>query len=240
MGYVFDCEQYGNFQFVTVDDEGKIGSIYYQYGRIRLIHKGGPGIGSLDKKIFRFSIPKDKATEIQADLERYKSDREKYFKEKYKMTSFDFEILKEEISKEYGYKSIEEDSPKGSVLFELSPDLRYHVSRGMVIHDAILDYNDKEFQNVIVSHILKGVNTTSHIKKYTIDILKSIHLSNCLVYQYFKLKNKEEAVHNPDEYWVLEDQGNDLYCFLDTDMKRTELFQIPDVNEWEAILKTAH
>lgn len=34
----------GNFQFVTVDEKGLIGSVYFERGRIRLVHKYGPCI----------------------------------------------------------------------------------------------------------------------------------------------------------------------------------------------------
>ena len=37
----------GNFQFVTVDEKGLIGSVYFERGRIRLVHKYGPCISDL-------------------------------------------------------------------------------------------------------------------------------------------------------------------------------------------------
>lgn len=34
----------GNYQFVTIDDNQKVGSVYFEHGRIRLVHPAGPCI----------------------------------------------------------------------------------------------------------------------------------------------------------------------------------------------------
>ncbi len=40
----------GNYQFVSVDANGKIGSIYFEKGRIRLVHSHGPYVSSPSEK----------------------------------------------------------------------------------------------------------------------------------------------------------------------------------------------
>lgn len=41
-------QQLGNYLFVSTDNNGKIGSVYYENGRIRLVHSKGPTISGHD------------------------------------------------------------------------------------------------------------------------------------------------------------------------------------------------
>lgn len=58
MSTITQYSQLGKYLFVSMDEKGKIGSVYYEKGRIRLVHGDGPKISGHDF-IAYFVVPKN-------------------------------------------------------------------------------------------------------------------------------------------------------------------------------------
>lgn len=235
MSYTFDYKNYGPFQFVTMDEYNKIGSIYYKNGRIRLVHREGPGIGACDTNIFRCTLPQNIAKELDGGLHSKQLNKKISFLNKrynldYKSDTQPedmFESIKEKISGEKGYSDICHDSKENCVLFELSSKLGSHISRGRVVHeplinyyDPIISFDDPIIQNKIIECIKIGLNTLSKIDPIDFYKILKINESNNEIYKYFQELKKSNHINLPNKYWKLaKDESSNNYMFIDESSK---------------------
>lgn len=61
----------GKYLFVSIDENRKVGSVYYKYGRIRLVHRKGPFVFFHVKTIY-YIVPKSQTRNITTEEFRAK------------------------------------------------------------------------------------------------------------------------------------------------------------------------
>lgn len=141
----------GNLEFVTINEDGFIGSLYFENGRIRLTHCAGPLVTAYDSSPFRIVVRENEKAPAIRDA-------------KSQLIRNKIEEAKVELKK-YLY----EKKTKPSCLIEINPDGTLHPSRGTVDYEhikvflpilpQIMEFFDKWMKDPVYMQIRRGVDS---------------------------------------------------------------------------------